>query len=630
MKIWAGLKSGVSIVLLLMLPAYAEQSITLRAKEVKWFYNPPLLVGEGKVRVSYGNIFVEAEKMEVNLDTAELRGWKEICLNVDSHRIEGKSLTFNLSKREGVIQQPRGKEGSVIFQAQKAHFFPQRIDLKKSSFTTCEYAHPHYHIKARLVQIYPGEKLVVRDATFYLGSFPVFWTPVFVQYLTEKSRLLFPSPGYSEFAGWNVKSGYYFYFSPQMEGSLRLDWREKKGWAGGLELFYRSKWGEGSVNTYYLKEKDTEEERGMAKVRHITFFPSSPMLKLAIDYFSDEEILKNYLYFLSSKEKEVSPSFLSLNTTGESYSASIKWQPKISPLVDYWELLPRIRVEFFRPSAGLRGLYLQEQTELTNFAQDEKVTMRAYSSLNLSYPFSLLKSFRFRPALNWQIFYYQQEEESPLYKILDQQSYELFFGLTGKGKNLTHRLFSTLGYYHSTGLGEDFPSFDSREKEASDKDLFRLNLENLFFWKNRSLFSLDLKVSYDLASERLKPLDGLLVIPFSRGKIYTDFCYNFYDKGFSYLRSGVQIQRKHWYLESSYSSYPAYERRWISVRTSFDLFRDLSILTEADYDLEKERLEKLSYSVNTKFHCLGVKIEIQERPEVEYGLALYITAFPSF
>jgi lipopolysaccharide assembly outer membrane protein LptD (OstA) len=628
MRIWTALKSGLLTVLFLSLPVYAQQNVILKAEEMKWFYNPPLLVGEGKVRVSYGDIFIEAERIEINLDTAELRGWKRISLKVNSHRIEGESLEFNLRKREGVIQQPRGREGSVAFQAQEAYFSSQRIDLKKSSFTTCEYAHPHYHIKARLIQIYPGERLVVRDATFYLGSLPLFWTPVFVQHFTGKSRLLLPSPGYSDFAGWSVKSGYYFYLSPQMEGNLRLDWREKKGWAGGLEFFYRSKGGEGSITTYYLKEKDTKKERGMARVRHITFSPSSPMLKLAIDYFSDEQIWKNYLYFLSAEEKQVFPSFLSLTSTGESYSASIKWQPKITPLVDYPELLPRIRIDFFQPSVALGGLYLREQTELTNFVQDEKVTMRAYSSLNLSYPFTLLKFFRFRPSLNWQLFYYQPQEEAPYYKILDQQSLELFFRLTGKRGDLTHQLFSTLGYYHSTGLGEGFPSFDSKEKEASSKNLFSLNLENLFFWKSSPFFSLDLKVSYDLARERLKPLDGSLILPFSGGKIYTDFGYNFDDKDFSYLRSGVQIQKKHWYLETSYTSYPVSE--WLSARTSFDLSKSWSISVEADYDLEKEKLEKLTYSVDVKFHCLGVKVEIQERPEIKYGLALYIVAFPSF
>lgn len=615
------------IFIFLIRPGYAQQNVIIKAKEIRYSYNPPVLVGEGKVKVEYQGITVEAEKIQINLDSSEIKGWGNISLSLNSHRIRGKKLSFNLKRKEGFIEQSSGKEGPIIFRALKTHIFTDRILLSNGSFTTCDRSFPHYRIVAKNIQFYPGEKIVVRNATFYLDSFPVFWAPVFVWYLTKKNRMIFPQPGYNEFTGWYLKTGYYFYPSPYIEATAHFDYYQKKSLAGGIDLSYLSKQNEGDLTTYYIREKDTGETRGMARVKHITSFSPNSLLKLRIDYLSDEDVINDYFYNLSGAEKEISPSFLSFNFTGKTRSFRIMWQPKINGLGNYPQLMPKLNVSFFQPFLG--KFYLREQTELTNFIQEGKNIMRGFSSLNLSSSLNLFNFIKFKPTLGWRIFSYQLENQDFISKSLNNQSFEFFLPLSGEKENLTSRLSSTIGYYRSTGLGPDFPFLDYREKEAVDKNLIRLRLQNDIFWKKSPVFSSRLKISYDFSSlsKKLNPVEVRMDVPFSGGKLYTDFSYDVYDKTFPYFRSGISINKKGWNVEVNYSNYLLDERKLLSGRVFLNLGENISFYGKISYDLNLKKTEELSYSFDVKLDCLGMKIDIREKPQLEYNFGLYILAF---
>jgi len=628
MKAWTIILTYVVVLLTGFYSSPAYQSIDLKGDNLTWFYNPPKLVGEGEVKVKLGEISIDAERVEISLDTSELQAIGRVKLCFYPYTIQGKNLFYNFSKKQGTLEYPQGKEGPIIFRAEKASFFPEGVELKNSSFTTCEYERPHYHVKARVIQIYPEEKMVAKGAIFYLGSLPIFWTPLFIYNFREKSHFILPRPGYSEFSGWYVRSGYYLYISPLLQGEFRLDWREKKGWAGGFSFLSN---GEKRVTfiTYYLKEKNSGQERGMLKIRCLSPFFSRWRLRLSVDYFSDREILENYVYFLSSEEKEVLPSFLSLSNSSSTSILEMRWQPRVTSFVDYPELLPRLTMGFFQPDIFSSGLYLKEKTELTNFLQDKnKVLTRAYSRLNLSYPLSFLKYFRLKPFLEWKIFYYQEQDKFFQYKIVDGQGCKLFFQLTGKRKDFTHELLLTLGYHKEDKLGKELPVLDVKERELlNEQEFTQIKLQNFFYRKGSPFLSLELETNYNLLTRKMEPLNAILAVPFSQSKIYGEFSYNFYKKEVSYFRWGMQLEGKKHYLEGTYSDYPDYDRRLALLAASLKLSEKLSISTQVEYDLEQKSWRKLNFSFDAQIHCLGAKLEIKNKPQIEYGLSFYIAAF---
>jgi len=618
----------ILVFILLVTPVYAQENIIIKANEISYFYSPPFIVGRGKVKMEYDGITVEADEIQINIDSSEVKGWGNISLQLNSHRIRGKKLSFNLKQKQGSIEQPSGKEGSVIFQAARARIFPDKISLDRGSFTTCNLLPPHYHVLARIIQFYPGDKIVVKNATFYLGSLPIFWTPVFIRYLTRKNRIVFPRIGYSEFTGWYIKTGYSFY-SSHTEGSANLNFYQKKGLAGGVDLSYFSKKNNGNLSTYCIKEKDTGRVRGMVKLHHISSVSYRGFLKLNIDYLSDEDVIKDYFYNLPAAKKEISPSFLSCDFTGKTSSLRVIWQPNVNKFGEYPQLMPGLNVSFFKPFSG--RFYLTQQTELTNFIQEKKRITRAFSSLTLSYPFTLFHFIRFKPTLGYKVFSYQRGDQNFISKSLNNQDLEFFIPLVEKTGNLTNRLSSTLGYYHSNGLGSGFPSLDYREKEAVDKNLIGLRLQNNILWKKLPVFSSKLNLSYNLSGslKKLNPVEVEVNIPFSKGRLSTDFSYDVYDEDFIYFRSGISIYKKWWNLELNYSDYPLDSKKFVSAKTFLNLGKNLSFSGDVSYDLNLKKVEKLNYSFNLKLHCLGLKIGIRKKPQPDYNFGLYILAFSS-
>jgi len=604
-----------------------EKKIIVEAGKLTSSLFPRSIIGEGKVKVRFGEILISAEKIEVNLTTGEVKGWGNILLQLDSYKVKGKTVGFNLRKNEGFIEKPQGREGPIIFKGIRAYLSLQEMRIEEGNFTTCDLPHPHYHIKAKIIEFYPGEKVVVRNAVFYLGSIPLFWTPVYVYYLKKKNKLMFPDIGYSEIAGGYIKTGYLFYPFKDTQGVLHLDYRQRKGWASGFTLSYSSERGKGSARVYYVKEKDTENSRGIARINYTGHFPTLSLLKLKLNCLSDRQILDDYFSDLPFEERQDLPSYLALDSRRNDARLFFQLQKRLNFFDDYTEMLPRIKLNILHPSSTLQKLYIEGQAELTNFVQEK--TTRFWSSLTFSYPFTVLRYIRFKPALGWEFFLYSGNDKANL-DILNLQSLEFFISLKGRKGNLTHYLSSTVGYYRSTKSGNDFPSLDYREEEAREQSIFKVSLENKFLWGSFLPFYLNLGISYDFlsTSEKFKPVQISLDLPFNNGRFYTEFFYDFYDDGFPYFRSGFKTMQKNWQVDIGYTNNSILDKEFITGSTCFDLGKNLSLSGSVGYDLKLRKIEDLSYAMNIKLHCLGLKLGVKEKPRLEYNVSFYITAFP--
>lgn len=630
-KILIVLETSVIVLFILLSPGYTQQkSILLKTEKLTHLTNPPLIIAKEGVEVLFEGMLIKAKKIRINLNTTETKAEGEVHLNFDSYRIKGKSLGFNLKEKKGFIEKPQGKEKKVIFQGARARLSSREVNLLKGSFTTCDLPSPHYHIKAETLQFYPGEKIVVKNAVFYLGSTPVFWTPTYVYHLTKKNKLTLPRLGKSRYTGWYIKTGYSLYPVKETEAVIHLDWYQKKGLAGGLDLSYSSGKNESSLKTYYIKENDTGTVRGVGRIRWMNYLSTSSLLKLNANYLTDKRFFEDYLYHLPTEEKQIFPTSLTLDFKEKGTGLMLQFQKRISPVDDYPELLPRTKLTLLHPSQLLRGLYIKQKTELTGFVTEEEGNVaRLWSCLNLSYPQTFLNYIRFKPTLGGELFWYKQENKNTTSNTINYQNYEFFLSSKGRMGDLVHRLSSTFGWYQLGKSGPDLPELDYREKRAKEENMLRWRVQNKFSWKKSTLFLLNLKGGYDLstASEKIKPVRCSLNIPLRWGSLQADFSYDFYDKVFPYLQWGADLRKEKWHLEARYSNYLSGEE-FISAVTSFYLGKSLSLSGKIGYNLGSKKIEKLEYGANVKLHCLGLKLSVQEKPFFDYNISFYITAFP--
>jgi len=622
------------IIIFLVLPCFAFSEVphlNLQADHLRWVKSPPSLIGWGNAVLEYKDMQIKAENIELNLESLDVVAEGNVDLKMKMRQVKASSLRYNLGSEEGVIFSPEGSEGSLFYRAEKVYLYPELIELKDASFTSCDLSHPHYNVKARQVKIYLEEEIIMRNVTFYLGNIPLYWTPFVIRRLKEENRILLPGIGYSQFAGWYLKTGYYLYASSDFQTTFHLDYMQKRGWADGLDVSYRLKNGRGSMQTYRIREKDTSELRWRAKLQHYQALSKSTTLRLRLDRLSDEEFSKDYF------GEEYQTSFIALDKRGSNYSAHLLVEAKLNPFPEgFVERLPQISLYFLPRKIGKTPLYLRETAEVTNFRREKEEFLRADLASDLSYPFTAFRYFRVRPRLGYHFFSYQWAGNGKT-RGIPYQELELSTRIETRLGNLTYKFRPILNYYHSS-RGEDNEGYPSWVREIIEKkenqypeDLIKIRLENSLRHDKYGGATGNISFQYYPKEEKFSPLEGRFrFTPHLSYLSYIDLylLYHPYQKEYKVMQGGVGLKNKNWNLglgvtkdiEEGRFDFVAQGRLTLGDKWRFSGYYR--------YDLENEEIQEERYSLWRDLHCLATQLSVKIYPEREYWIMFYIKAFP--
>jgi hypothetical protein len=136
----------------------------------------------------------------------------------------------------------------------------------RASFTTCDRQRAGYHVEAKTLDVYPGDKAVARSAVLFLGGFAVFFLPVIVIPLTHveggpgRQTGFLPVIGYSQAEGFYVKAKIGFAPSDTYYGYYRIDEETKLGLGLGYVAFFRRKDGKRAVDVNFYRFKSNQGE----------------------------------------------------------------------------------------------------------------------------------------------------------------------------------------------------------------------------------------------------------------------------------------------------------------------------------------------------------------------------------
>jgi hypothetical protein len=625
-----------------VVPSFALEKappVNLQADRLYWMGSS--VIGQGKAQLEYKDIQLKADEIVVNLDDLDLTAGEEVSIQIGSRTMRGKDLRYNLKSEAGTIQSPRWKEGLLFYKAEKAHFSSEVVDMKGVDFTSCDYSLPHYKIRAGKAKVYPGDKIIMKGVALYLGTLPIFWTPYLIQYLHKKNRVILPSPGYSDFSGWYVQTGYYFYSSASFQGRLRLDYREKKGWGEGVDVFYESKAGEGEIKTYYVKEADTGEKRWTLRLRHRHSLSKSTHLKIRLDRLSDSSFLDDYF------DEEYQTSYLYLGHRRSGYNVGVLLEPSVNPDFEpgFIERLPKISQNLEPQRLGKSGLYLGQAAEVTNFRKEDKNIVRADSFLDLSYPFTAFKYLRLQPKLGYHLFRYwytKDHKKEEGYRSIPYQELALLFKIGGKFGNYDHILSPSLSYYHSSEIKNDFSlpfslgDYTKKTEDIHPVNLLKLNLRNDLYHRERKLISARISLAYDLTKkkERFSPLEGKIYLtpPVPHlNYLHLYLLYHPYAKEYKKIESDLALKGKIWNLTLGLRKYTDDGVTDFITRGGIKFGKN-QIAASLRYDLEREKIREEVYSFQRDLHCWGVRLFLKNNYgaelEKEYWVMFYIKAFP--
>lgn len=261
--------SGLLAVLIVALaaPAWPQEEIpvSLRARTFRYDRARRVLEATGDVIVGYRDVTIRADRLRVDLTTYDVRAEGRVRIERQGQAVSGAVLDYNLVTRRGRLSQAVAAYtgplvlGAVYLRAEVVEGAVGGVTTGRQVVcTTCEGPSPVAYLTADELTVFPGDKIVGRRVSVWIGGRRVFTWPYFVIHLREPraSRLL-PVLGYSEVEGYFLKTFYSYALSENHYGYLRLDYLERLGTGVGVEHAYRLAAGEGVAFLYGLANKQT-------------------------------------------------------------------------------------------------------------------------------------------------------------------------------------------------------------------------------------------------------------------------------------------------------------------------------------------------------------------------------------
>lgn len=197
-------------------------------------YENGIAIAHDHVAIHIGDVDIYADHARYNTETkvVEVEGNVRIYRGVSLY--VGDRGTYNSETKEINADNLRTRDDLFYLSGERISTISENAKLvQKGSFTTHDSDHPDFQIRATTVRVYEGDRVILKNAAFYIGRVPIFYWPYIYQSLDDEFSFTI-SPAYVSSWGASLLGNITFPITDNIKGSLRLDYREKRGLAIGF------------------------------------------------------------------------------------------------------------------------------------------------------------------------------------------------------------------------------------------------------------------------------------------------------------------------------------------------------------------------------------------------------------
>lgn len=384
-----------------------------------------------RIAIAEGDVSIQRDGTSVYADYAEYRLDGRVCILIGHVRIyrDGRLIladraTYHLDSGKIETEKFDGSQLPFLFSGERANApgKDQPITLNEAVLTTHDSERPDYHLRARTVVIYPDDRVVYKNVRLYLGQVPILYFPYFVSSINQPAESGFTvTPGQSSTAGLFLLTKYGFPLTNALTGQLQLDYRTKRGFAPGLNFYYRPARADrkprsnalltGLVDsdedsrastpqeraagisreirsaeqsrllTYFIEDQDPNLNRtglprdpiGKGRYRiaaqSLHFFNDDFTFKLNATKLSDRYLLEDFFRrdVVSNPQPD---SQANLNWRHDRFVISFVTRVQLNDFFDVTERLPELAVEFKRQEIADLGIFYEGETSAANLRRN--------------------------------------------------------------------------------------------------------------------------------------------------------------------------------------------------------------------------------------------------------------------
>ncbi len=286
-----------------------------------------LIIAKDGVQFKYQDIEIKADYLKINLTANLLSASENVFFTQDETETKCEELTYNWETKKIILLRLKGEitgegiKGKLYYQGEKMENFPETVEFQEGSFTTCESEEPHYRIVAKEMIIYPKDKIIARNISWYEGKMKIITLPYFLIFLDRKTQQpILPKIGQNSKDGWFVKTNFNYYIDEKSYGTLYFDWFEERGIGIGfkhtLEIGEENNPGETLFSLYNIKEKNSNQIKLTGELNYKQEFKEENIkTQVILDYSGTKTG--------GSTPSNVLKSQFSLDKVGENYNLKL-------------------------------------------------------------------------------------------------------------------------------------------------------------------------------------------------------------------------------------------------------------------------------------------------------------------
>ncbi|MFH0771028.1 MAG: OstA-like protein [Candidatus Omnitrophota bacterium] len=343
----------------------SKEPVVINGDTVEYSETGKTASATGNVSLTYQNLTLTCDKAVFHLDTKEIYSEGNVILTQGESYFKGERVVYNFETKVGTVLKPK------VFIAPLYYGAGQEVDktsdknyeIKRGYITTCDREHPHYRVQSKQIKVYLGDRITAKHITLYVMDTPIFYFPYYSHSLKDKYPGVTVIPGENKDWGYYILTSWRYYLNENFKGRINFDYRERKEFAGGVDLNYNTaNFGDGAVRTYYIHEKDLqrkhlwskkEEEEGESaeekdryrvQLRHKWQMDPLTVGILESSKMSDAAVIKDY--FLKDYQRDMSnTTYASVIRSEDCYTTSFLAQKRINNFDSMVEYLPELKFE---------------------------------------------------------------------------------------------------------------------------------------------------------------------------------------------------------------------------------------------------------------------------------------------
>ena len=407
-----------------------ELEVTASSPEATFEYDEETGVASDPagIIVRYGDVQLTARTIRFNRLTSEVEAEGAVRIQQGKELWTGERVRYNFATREITANEYRAGVSPFFFAGEglSGSLTNQVHSMTNSFVTTADRAEPGHRITARSLTFVPDKYVEIHGATFYVGKVPIMYLPSYRRHLDRHPNNFVFVPGYRSLFGPYLLTTYNWFASTNLGGAIHLDYRQKRGFAGGPDFFYDlGPAGDGELLTYYAADDEPgldsrgepiSRDRYSVNFAHSARINSELTAKAAVRKQSDEYLRRDF--FEDEYRLDVQPrTFGELSQLWPQFSLNLLAVPQVNNFFQTVERLPDARLSALPQPVGATPVYYESESSLAylrfNYANEVQPSyegFRADTFHQLTLPQTLFGWLNVTPRVGGRFTQYGMEK----------------------------------------------------------------------------------------------------------------------------------------------------------------------------------------------------------------------------